>query len=675
MVNSNAILTYQGSMTTEEVDFDVIVKEAEQCTVYQIGGFIHMIYFPILVPLGMVGNSLSAWIMSRPHNRRFGFCIYMGVLAITDNIMLLIALYYWMITVPLKNYHHALSDSECGFCAYLFQVFSTYGIFCLVAMSFNRYLAVCKPLKAHMICTPRKAKRILIIVFVIDLVYSLPYCFYSHLLNGEYCVPFSTKDTFTFVYVPLNMFTNIVVPFVAILIMNILIIRIIRKRRKIPLGQIHMVSTRACSGIGVTSDVISDSNDHDSDANPEVKCYRSAVYQDKLSNGTGTSTDTPVLSGDMEIGVENLVRTRKIDISCENVADGTEIIKEIVVDETKIIRKNIADETEVIKENLADHATEVTKKNLADETEVIMENLADETEVIMENLADRSKVIMENLVDGHHIIRKNLSDATEVIRNDLEDRYVISQNQADRTEVVRTYLAQETEVIREDLARQTDVQIDNRNNGSNTSKDENDINQYDLTTVDKGPIEDGSNWVVKSTINELNDTGRKTALCSNESGETPQDKNTYRKKGCLCKGVISGRFNVSGSGQKDNKENVTSLGEELVSNRKCETHSTLTDQPICSNVKSPEMVLPTHCNSLSSYEQPEMQNVKQHIKLTVSLSSSNLSHDSKDVRRSSQDQLVVMLLLVSFAFAVLTLPQYIKYGVFLNNKHWHDADR
>ena len=103
----------QNSTDEKQLTFlERIQAKAKLYTRYQIGAYMHVYYFPVLVPLGMVGNSLSAFVMARPHNRKISFCIYMFILGISDNCMLFIAGYYWVMTVPLGG-KRGLTQFEC----------------------------------------------------------------------------------------------------------------------------------------------------------------------------------------------------------------------------------------------------------------------------------------------------------------------------------------------------------------------------------------------------------------------------------------------------------------------------------------------------------------------------------------------------------------------------------
>ena len=211
--------------------FEEILEASQSLMNYIIGDIINTYYFPVLVPIGVIGNCLSAIVMSRPHNRKVSFSIYMLSLSVSDNIMLFIASYYWVVTVPLLN-SKVYSQSECKFWVYLYSVTSTYGVFTILAMTCDRFLALRFPLKSHIICTPKRTKCILFLLLLTIATFNIPYYIYSAIFNNKYCVAFLHRNRFIDIYLPISMLLSFCIPFIALLIMNILIIITVRNRVK-----------------------------------------------------------------------------------------------------------------------------------------------------------------------------------------------------------------------------------------------------------------------------------------------------------------------------------------------------------------------------------------------------------------------------------------------------------
>ena len=79
------------SHTTEDTKItttDTFMAEVETYIAFEIATTLSVYWFPILVPIGLVGNNLSFLVMIKPNNRKMSTCIYMAVLSVNDNLMM-----------------------------------------------------------------------------------------------------------------------------------------------------------------------------------------------------------------------------------------------------------------------------------------------------------------------------------------------------------------------------------------------------------------------------------------------------------------------------------------------------------------------------------------------------------------------------------------------------------
>ena len=74
--NSSTEDIITGNDTAEELQ--IFMAEVETYKTYKIASYINIYWFPILVPIGLVGNSLSFLVMIQPNNRKMSTCIYMA---------------------------------------------------------------------------------------------------------------------------------------------------------------------------------------------------------------------------------------------------------------------------------------------------------------------------------------------------------------------------------------------------------------------------------------------------------------------------------------------------------------------------------------------------------------------------------------------------------------------
>ena len=104
----------------------------------------------------------------------------------------------------------------------------------LIAMTFERFYSIIRPLKAASVNTVKKARIIIICICLLSLSYCIPYLFISGYV-GKVCVPNLTAS-YSVVGVMYSWMIESVtylVPFVSLLVMNSVIIHTLRNRLKV----------------------------------------------------------------------------------------------------------------------------------------------------------------------------------------------------------------------------------------------------------------------------------------------------------------------------------------------------------------------------------------------------------------------------------------------------------
>ncbi|XP_064637022.1 G-protein coupled receptor 183-like [Lineus longissimus] len=130
---------------------------------------------PILITVGLIGNFLSFRLMSLKKYEKSTTCFYMRYMAVTDSLYIYgrIFLRYIRLMAP----HLFVSDAvKRPFCLYYFATgLMSYAMspWILVALAFDRFLALTWPLKAAIFCTMRRARRTTICVFIFGFCYGL----------------------------------------------------------------------------------------------------------------------------------------------------------------------------------------------------------------------------------------------------------------------------------------------------------------------------------------------------------------------------------------------------------------------------------------------------------------------------------------------------------------------
>ena len=75
-------------VTTGREETETFMEEVESYIISKIGNFINIYYYPVFIPVALVGNTLSFLIMVKQNNRKMSTCIYMAAISINDNLMM-----------------------------------------------------------------------------------------------------------------------------------------------------------------------------------------------------------------------------------------------------------------------------------------------------------------------------------------------------------------------------------------------------------------------------------------------------------------------------------------------------------------------------------------------------------------------------------------------------------
>ena len=126
---------------------------------------------PVVVGLGLLGNGLSMAVMLRPKHRRTSFGVYLFALAVADNGCLA----SWLVRAAYMYYRRSgLDDLQCKLDIGAKYAFRSAGYGVVLLLTADRYVVVCRPLRASRWCTARVAWRASAVAFVVALVAALP---------------------------------------------------------------------------------------------------------------------------------------------------------------------------------------------------------------------------------------------------------------------------------------------------------------------------------------------------------------------------------------------------------------------------------------------------------------------------------------------------------------------
>ena len=217
-------------MPDKDASVTSIAVPASEYLAYIIGVKIHLIWLPIMVPIGIVGNTLSFIVMVKRGNRHISCCLYMAGLALMDNCVLGLVIYFWAMLIGLLG--RDINLWECKILTWLLQTFSTCSINIVIFMTIDRFVAVRYPLQASKWCTPKRAKITMVITFIVMILFAIPCIFNADIINKTSCVSFANPSRFIQMMAIINLCINSLLPFIILFILNIFIIHTMRQRNK-----------------------------------------------------------------------------------------------------------------------------------------------------------------------------------------------------------------------------------------------------------------------------------------------------------------------------------------------------------------------------------------------------------------------------------------------------------
>ena len=222
--------------TATTVTKDTFLQETETYVTFRMATYISDFWFPILVPIGLVGNTLSFLVMIRPNNRNISTCIYMAAISVNDNIMMCPALQDWLVGTVFVREWYLL---ECVLHTYLHAYSLQCGTYQVLAMTLDKYIAIKWPHRAATYSTPRRTKITISAIITSIAIFNLPHFFITAVVAGN-CYGFSVKSIITKIYSWLTIILNAVVPFTLLIHMNYVIVKTVRHSRKTFRGNVDI---------------------------------------------------------------------------------------------------------------------------------------------------------------------------------------------------------------------------------------------------------------------------------------------------------------------------------------------------------------------------------------------------------------------------------------------------
>ena len=215
---------------------DTVRQQIQNSTEYIIGKQIALYMPPCIIIPGILGNVLSFMVAMLAHNRSLPFGIYMAALACADTAMLAFGeLYAWIMFNFLST---SMNKLQCQLLIFMYALCGNVGAWIIVALTFERYLLVCRAADHVRFRTVGTTCIVLVIIIVVCVGKNVHYFFSTEFLHDPgYDVMICTSgfvraDSRIIFLQVFELCFDSLIPFIFILILNGCIIHRLERQAK-----------------------------------------------------------------------------------------------------------------------------------------------------------------------------------------------------------------------------------------------------------------------------------------------------------------------------------------------------------------------------------------------------------------------------------------------------------
>ena len=177
------------------------------------------ICIPCFSFIGLFGNTLSLLVFCARSMRRTPHSVFLAALAIVDNLFLVSLVLTWIDGELLAI---LVNDVTCRFMIFVTYVSSFLSVWFIVGFTFERFCAICCPLRNYMFSVSKQKKIVLILSLFSCALYHFSFWTVTVIDHGSRrkCVHLPTYISFLEKVTWVDTVVTMVIPFVIITVMN-----------------------------------------------------------------------------------------------------------------------------------------------------------------------------------------------------------------------------------------------------------------------------------------------------------------------------------------------------------------------------------------------------------------------------------------------------------------------
>lgn len=189
-------------------------------------------FMPLFICLGLIGNSLSCFAVTRSPLRSISISVYLFAYNLSNIITLIFNCgLQWCVDMLQIAHFSTHSEVSCRIWQFVFRIMTYSGIWFVVCLSIDRYIAMWHPHQAQSMCNPFMAKIAIVCTFTGLTVVSIHSMWLYQLYHG-WCYIDISRDANHEVWLWVSGMLYSLVPLIIIFFFgNLLIIRLCLKHR------------------------------------------------------------------------------------------------------------------------------------------------------------------------------------------------------------------------------------------------------------------------------------------------------------------------------------------------------------------------------------------------------------------------------------------------------------
>ena len=189
--------------------------------------------YPIMCILGLIGNTMSAFVFLSHSLRKYSCSIFLASRSISDNGVLLASFIAWLDFVNIRIFHINVICQITVFLAYFCSFLS---VWCVVCVTVDNYVRMCHPSVVGIYCKAKYAVMILSVLVTISMcIYHVPFwsIYITKIRGTDYCLTKEKYYNVQYILTYIDTALTFIMPLAIILIcMSLLIFKAVQSHHR-----------------------------------------------------------------------------------------------------------------------------------------------------------------------------------------------------------------------------------------------------------------------------------------------------------------------------------------------------------------------------------------------------------------------------------------------------------